>query len=100
METASKPNDPRAVETIDLPDEAATLAFAEWTAGFTQPGDFVGLSGDLGAGKTTFARGFLRALLNDPELEAPSPTFTLMQVYQGPEFPAVHADFYRLRGAG
>ncbi len=99
METASKPNGQRAVETIDLPDEAATLAFAEWTAGFTQPGDFVGLSGDLGAGKTTFARGFLRALLNDPELEAPSPTFTLMQVYQGPEFPAVHADFYRLRGS-
>ncbi len=38
-------------------------------------------------------------LLDDPELEAPSPTFTLMQVYQGPEFPVVHADFYRLRGA-
>ena len=58
--------------------------------------------GDLGAGKTTFARGFLRALLDDPQLEAPSPTFTLMQVYEAPEFPVVHADFYRLsprRGA-
>ncbi|HYA72975.1 MAG TPA: tRNA (adenosine(37)-N6)-threonylcarbamoyltransferase complex ATPase subunit type 1 TsaE [Roseiarcus sp.] len=87
------------VESIDLPDEAATLALAKWMAGFAQPGDFIALSGDLGAGKTTFARGFLRALLDDPELEAPSPTFTLMQVYQGPEFPVVHADFYRLRGA-
>jgi len=87
------------VESIDLPDEAATLALAKWAAGFARPGDFIGLSGDLGAGKTTFARGFLRALLDDPELEAPSPTFTLMQVYQGPEFPVVHADFYRLRGA-
>lgn len=87
------------VETIDLPDEAATLDLAKWMAGFTRPGDFVALSGDLGAGKTTFARGFLRALLGDPELEAPSPTFTLMQVYDGPEFPVVHADFYRLRGA-
>ncbi|MGD1035997.1 MAG: tRNA (adenosine(37)-N6)-threonylcarbamoyltransferase complex ATPase subunit type 1 TsaE [Roseiarcus sp.] len=87
------------VESIELPDEAATLALAKWAAGFAQPGDFIALSGDLGAGKTTFARGFLRALLDDPELEAPSPTFTLMQVYQAPEFPVVHADFYRLRGA-
>jgi len=87
------------VESIDLPDEAATLAFAKWMAGFARPGDFIALAGDLGAGKTTFARGFLRAVLDDPELEAPSPTFTLMQIYQGPEFSVVHADFYRLRAA-
>jgi len=87
------------VESIELPDEAATLALAKWLAGFVRRGDFIALSGDLGAGKTTFARGFLRALLDDPELEAPSPTFTLMQVYEGPDFPIVHADFYRLRGA-
>ena len=87
------------VETIDLPDEAATLALAKWAAGFVRPEDFIALSGDLGAGKTAFARGFLRALLGDPDLEAPSPTFTLMQVYDGPDFPIVHADFYRLRGS-
>ena len=86
-------------ESIELPDEAATLAFARWMAAFVQPEDFIALTGDLGAGKTTFARGFLRALLDDPELEAPSPTFTLMQVYDGPDFPILHADFYRLRGA-
>ena len=98
---ANAPRDVAAAgaEAIDLPDEAATLALAAWMAAFARPGDFFALSGDLGAGKTAFARGFLRALLDDPELEAPSPTFTLMQIYQGPEFPAVHADFYRLRSA-
>ena len=96
MASAPKPGD---VASFDLPDEAATLAFAKWLAGFVRPDDFIALSGDLGAGKTTFARGFLRALTGDPELEAPSPTFTLMQIYQGPKFPAVHADFYRLRSA-
>jgi len=87
------------VESIDLPNEAATLALARWFAGFVQPGDFLALSGDLGAGKTTLARAILRALFADPKLEAPSPTFTLMQVYDGPAFSIVHADFYRLRDA-
>ena len=46
--------------------------------------------------KTTFARALIRRLTDDPELEAPSPTFTLMQVYDAPAFPIVHADFYRI----
>ena len=83
-------------EAVALVDEAATLTLARQLAGFVRPGDFIALSGDLGAGKTTLARGLLRALLADPELEAPSPTFTLMQVYDGPGYPVVHADFYRL----
>ncbi|THD48809.1 MAG: tRNA (adenosine(37)-N6)-threonylcarbamoyltransferase complex ATPase subunit type 1 TsaE [Bradyrhizobium sp.] len=83
---------------IDLTDEAATLALARDVADIALAGDFIALSGDLGAGKTTFARGFLRVLTGDPQLEAPSPTFTLMQVYDGPGYPIVHADFYRLRG--
>ena len=91
-------NGEETVETIDLPDEPATAGLARWLASFTQPGDLVALSGDLGAGKTTFARAYLRKVTGDPDLEAPSPTFTLIQTYEGPEFPIVHADFYRLRG--
>ena len=81
MEIAGERGGAGGAESIDLPDEAATVALAAWAAGFARPGDFLALAGDLGAGKTTFARAFLRAVLDDPELEAPSPTFTLMQVF-------------------
>ena len=87
------------VWTFEAPDEATTLAIAAAQAAWLEPGDFVGLTGDLGAGKTAFARGLIRAIAKAPELEAPSPTFTLMQVYEAPRGPVVHADFYRLRGA-
>jgi hypothetical protein len=59
----------------------------------------VTLSGDLGAGKTTFARAVIRYLAGDPSLEVPSPTFTLMQTYDLRQFPLVHADLYRLSGS-
>ncbi len=84
---------------FEAEDEASTLTFAAAQAAWLEPGDFIALSGDLGAGKTMFARGLIRALVDEPQLEAPSPTFTLMQVYDAPRGPVVHADFYRLRGA-
>jgi tRNA threonylcarbamoyl adenosine modification protein YjeE len=82
---------------VDLPDEQATEAFAAHLAEWLQAADMIALGGDLGVGKTTFARALIRSLTGDSSLEAPSPTFTLMQTYDGPDFPIVHADFYRIK---
>src|SRR5918993_107213 len=86
--------------SILLPDERATREFAADIADALQPGDVVTLSGDLGAGKTTFARALIRHLAGDDSLPVPSPTFTLLQTYETPRFPLAHADFYRLNGPG
>src|SRR5688500_9443330 len=88
----------QAAWIVTLPDHEATERFAHVLAEELKPGDLVTLSGGLGAGKTTLARALVRTLAGDPELEVPSPTFTLMQVYDGPRCPIVHADFYRLSG--
>ena len=84
--------------TVALPDEHATRRLMVDIANALKPGDLITLSGDLGAGKTTFARALIRYLANDDSIEVPSPTFTLMQTYDLPQFPVVHADFYRLSG--
>ena len=83
--------------SITLPNEAATVALARAIAVVAQSDDFVTLAGDLGAGKTTFARALIRELVGDAALEVPSPTFTLMQIYERDGFPVVHADLYRVR---
>jgi tRNA threonylcarbamoyl adenosine modification protein YjeE len=84
---------------VTLADEQATARFAVDIAAALEPGDLVTLSGDLGAGKTAFARMLIRHLAADDMMEVPSPTFTLIQSYELPRFPLVHADFYRLSGA-
>jgi tRNA threonylcarbamoyl adenosine modification protein YjeE len=85
---------------IDDLSEEGLAALAGALAPRLRPGDFLALHGDLGAGKTTFARFLIRALLGRPEEEVPSPTFALVQPYEGPRFPISHFDFYRLSSAG
>ena len=85
--------------TMELADEAATEAFAEDVAACVRQGDTIALYGDLGAGKTTFARAFIRALSRDLALEVPSPTFTLVQSYATERATLAHVDLYRIRDA-
>src|SRR5215471_9124477 len=85
---------------VVLPNEQATRRLARDIALALEPGDLVTLSGDLGAGKTTFARALIRTLADDPAIEVPSPTFTLLQSYELPRFPVVHGDLYRVSRPG
>jgi tRNA threonylcarbamoyl adenosine modification protein YjeE len=84
--------------SVDLPNETATHRLMIDVAALIEPGDLITLSGDLGAGKTTFARALIRHFADDPSVEVPSPTFTLTQTYNLPRFTLVHADLYRLSG--
>src|SRR5687768_3149868 len=83
-----------------LTDEAATARLAEDIAAVARPGDLIALSGGLGVGKTSFARALIRTLAADPALEVPSPTFALRIDHALPRMNVVHADLYRLAGAG
>ncbi len=81
---------------FDLADEAATEALARRVAKAAGRGDTIGLIGDLGTGKTVFARAFIRAVLANPDEEVPSPTFTLLQTYEADALALYHFDLYRI----
>jgi tRNA threonylcarbamoyladenosine biosynthesis protein TsaE len=80
---------------VDLPDETSTAALATRIAAVAAPGDIIALKGDLGTGKTAFARAFIWASGNRDEV--PSPTFTLVQIYDAGPAVVWHFDLYRIR---
>ena len=96
--------------TLNLADEAQTLALGTKLGPCFRAGDFIALNGPLGAGKTTLARGLIRAFVGET-VEVPSPTFTLVQTYHksvaGEDLPQLtdssldlyHFDLYRLKNA-
>ena len=79
--------------------EGDVSRLAQEVAFLLQPGDTLALEGDLGAGKSTFARALIRAIAGNSALEIPSPTFTLVQSYETPRFEIAHFDLYRLSDA-
>ena len=83
---------------IALADEAATARLGAGVGRALAVGEAICLWGPLGAGKSTLARGLIRALTS-PDEDVPSPTFTLVQFYGAPALPLAHFDLYRLTRA-
>jgi tRNA threonylcarbamoyl adenosine modification protein YjeE len=80
---------------VQLPSLDATATLAKRLAPFIKAGDVIALHGGLGAGKTTFSRALISALMGT-ETDVPSPTYTIIQTYDAPQFPIFHFDLYRL----
>lgn len=83
---------------LALPDISAVRRFAGWIAPRLNKGDWLLLSGDLGAGKTELARCIIRQIFG-VHTDVPSPTFTLIQHYESPEIKLLHTDLYRLESS-
>ncbi|MFD2204697.1 tRNA (adenosine(37)-N6)-threonylcarbamoyltransferase complex ATPase subunit type 1 TsaE [Kiloniella antarctica] len=92
--------DERFISEVLIADEKATIMFANAFAPYLKTGDVLALDGDLGAGKTAFSRALINALPFDANQlekeEVPSPTFTLVQMYDRAELQVWHFDLYRL----
>lgn len=89
----------RLVVTLDLPSRRSTRRLGRALAALLEVGDIVWLEGELGAGKTFFARGLFRALGVPETIPITSPTFALVHEYQG-RVPIRHLDLYRLGRSG
>lgn len=88
--------DSSLTERLHLPGEEATVDLGRRIASKARPGDLLFLEGDLGAGKTTFARGFLAGRGWDGPVR--SPTYPIVRTYQTPTGTVHHLDLYRLGG--
>lgn len=83
------------IKRLDKINEYKLLEIAKNISKYAFPGMIVLLYGDLGTGKTTFTKGFIRSLLKDDSLSVTSPTFALVKVYDN-DYKIYHADLYRL----
>ena len=95
-----KPSAPKV--SLELASPEATAALGRFLAGIMGPGDTLLLSGQLGSGKTLLARALIQSRLGPAgaETDVPSPSFTLVQTYAGPDTEIWHADLYRLCDVG
>ncbi|MEM1373453.1 MAG: tRNA (adenosine(37)-N6)-threonylcarbamoyltransferase complex ATPase subunit type 1 TsaE [Pseudomonadota bacterium] len=87
-----------STHVFTLTDLAATISLAKQVAAGAKGGDCFLMDGPVGAGKTAFARAFIQTLIGPGE-DVPSPTFTLVQTYDAPNFEVWHCDLYRLASA-
>jgi len=84
----------RHMQTVSIANEAELLALGAALISQLSVGQTVCLTGGLGAGKTTLVRGMIQSVLGD--IDVPSPTYTLVQTYDMPQFELWHCDMYRL----
>ena len=84
----------RHMLTVSIANEAELLALGAALIPQLSAGQTVCLTGGLGAGKTTLVRGMIQSVLGD--IHVPSPTYTLVQTYEMPQFELWHCDMYRL----
>jgi len=84
----------RQMQIVSIATEAALLALGAALIPQLSAGQTVCLTGGLGAGKTTLVRGMIQSVLGD--IDVPSPTYTLVQTYDMPNYELWHCDMYRL----